>query len=177
METTFASKRVFDGKFVKVDILDVTLPNGKTAKREIVRFPQVVVIVPKFPNGDILCIEQPRIAIEPDSVIEAIAGKIDPGEDPYEAALRELKEETGYVPSRIEMIGTLYPSPGYCNEKQFVFSAKIDDPPGPTSPDEDERISLVRLNQIQLQDLVWSGRPLDSKLLAAIGISMSWSNW
>src|ERR1035437_412476 len=120
MEKTIKSQRVYDGKLLKIDKLEVELDSGKKSIREIVNFPEVVVIIATRENQDILCVRQFRKPIE-SFLIEAIAGKVDAGETPEVAARRELKEETGYEAKEIYKLGTVYPTPGYSTEKQHYF--------------------------------------------------------
>jgi len=168
MEKTLSTQRVFDGKLLKIDKLEVELDDGKKSVREIVRFPEVVVIVATRANQDILCVRQFRKAIE-GFLIEAIAGKVDLGETPEVAAKRELKEETGYESREIYKLGTVYPTPGYSTEKQHYFMALVNGEPTKQSCDDDERIELVWISKSDLNVMVSSGEVIDGKLMTAIG--------
>jgi len=170
MERTLSTQRVFDGKLLKIDKLEVELDNGNKAIREIVNFPEVVVILPlRKKDNKILCVRQFRKPVE-GLLLEAIAGKIDPGESAIDAAKRELKEETGYEAFNIRKIGLIYPTPGYSNEIQHYFFVEIEGEPGKQSCDDEERIQLEWLGKEGIANMVSDTKPIDGKLMIAMGL-------
>jgi ADP-ribose pyrophosphatase len=169
MEKTLSTQRVFDGKLLKVDRFEVELDDGRKAVREIVNFPEVVVVIATRENQDILCVRQFRKPIE-GFLIEAIAGKVDVGETPEEAAKRELKEETGYEAREIYKLGTVYPTPGYSTEKQHYFMTLVNGEPTKQSCDDDERIELKWMSKNDLISMICQRKEtIDGKLMIAIG--------
>jgi ADP-ribose pyrophosphatase len=97
--------------------------DGRTVEKQVVRHPGAVVIVPLL-VGDRLClIRNVRIAAGK-TLIELPAGTLDPPEPPAKAAVRELKEETGYTAASWRELPSFYTSPGICTEKMFVFVAQ-----------------------------------------------------
>jgi len=158
---------VFEGKLLKVDRLRVELDNGMVATREIVRFPEVVVVIAFRDNGDCLLVKQFRKPIE-SVLLEAVAGKVDLGESPEMAARRELKEETGYDVKRIEKIGMTYPTPGYSTEVQHYFGVIVDDNPSRKSCDDDELVDPVWMSGDDCDKMFGIGSPMDGKLVTAL---------
>ena len=94
MEKTLASRTVFDGKLLCLEVIDVEVEPGVESVREVVRHPGAVVLLPQLPDGRFVLVRQFRKAIE-EEILEAVAGTLDPGEDPLNCAGRELAEETG----------------------------------------------------------------------------------
>ena len=98
----------------------VVKPNEKKTTREVVEHVDCVVILPVDSNDNILLVRQYRHAVDKE-LLELPAGSIDPGETPEQAATRELREETGYKPGKLEGLGGFYAAPGYCTEYPALF--------------------------------------------------------
>lgn len=113
---------VHRGKVFDLIVDQVEYPSGNTAVREIAHHPGGAVVVPLLDDGRVLLIRQLRYPLGV-HIFELPAGKLDPGEDPRACASRELREETGYVASRIEKLTTIYTTPGFCDEKLHIFLA------------------------------------------------------
>lgn len=167
MEKTVSSETVFQGRLLKVERLGVELDDGKASVREVVRFPEVAVVLAIDEQDRLLLVRQFRKPIE-SCLIEAVAGKVDPGESPDAAAARELKEETGYACQGLKKIGVSYPTPGYCDEKQHYFLARVSGDHGSQSGDDDEKIDLVRMTGNEVAAMSARGEPIDGKLLTAV---------
>lgn len=164
-EKTLKSEYVFKGKLIKVRKDTVTTVNGEST-REIVEHAGGSVIAALKENGNMLMVRQFRKPVE-EVVYEAPAGKIDPGEEPVDAALRELKEETGYSAKSIEYLTKTYPSVGFSKEVLYIYLCKglI---PGETDFDENEAIDLEEHHIDELYDQVMSGEITDAKTQIAI---------
>ena len=115
-EKTLATERKYTGKIISVDLLDIELPDGRKAKREVIRHGNAVAIVAHRPDGKFVFVKQYRKAAE-EALIEVIAGGLEPGEDPIEGARRETAEETGYEVTSIKFLTTIICTPGYCEER------------------------------------------------------------
>jgi ADP-ribose pyrophosphatase len=122
-ETQIDSEVAYDGHFLKVQRDTIRLPDGKTSKREFIRHPGAVVILPVFEDGSILLERQFRYPLN-QVFIEFPAGKIDPNEDPLECAKRELQEETGYTATEWKFVCTIHNAIAYSNEHLDIFLAR-----------------------------------------------------
>lgn len=109
-EKTLKTEEIFNGKILHVQVLEVELPDGKTSKREIIKHPGAVCVLAVTNEHKVVMVEQYRKAAER-ALIEIPAGKLEPGEDPLEAAKRELEEETGYACAKLEPVTAFYTSP------------------------------------------------------------------
>ena len=114
---------IFEGRKIKLFLVEERLPNGRSAKREVVEHPGAVVVLPVFDDGRVLLEDHYRFAVG-GNLIEAVAGTLEPGEDPGECAKRELLEETGYTASEWVHLGSFYSSPGVMTELMHAFLAQ-----------------------------------------------------
>ena len=114
--------RVYEGRIFNVVLEEVTLPNGATKKREIIRHPGAAAMVPLLEDRRVIMVRQYRHAVGR-FVWEIPAGTLEPGEDPVTCARRELVEEIGYEAGRLEKITEILPAPGYTDEHIHVFLA------------------------------------------------------
>ena len=165
-ETPVSTELKYNGIIARVRLDDARLPNGKLAKREVVEHPGAVVILPLLPDGRVYCVRQYRYAFS-QVLLELPAGKLEYGEEPSTAALRELKEEVGAVPARLDYLGKLYPSPGYTNEVHHLYLAR-DLTMGNACPDEDEFLQVELIPLAELADMVLSGNLPDATSATAI---------
>ena len=140
-ERLIASKTVFEGRLISVSVDEVELTNGRRTRREVVHHPGAAAVVPMLPDGRVVLIRQYRHATG--SVLyELPAGLCEPGEAPVECARRELGEEVGYQAEEMELLFSVYLSPGYSSELIHVFLAS-----GlrPVEADADEQVVPVAL--------------------------------
>lgn len=165
-EKTIASKRKFNGRLIKVDLLKVELGNGRPARREIVRHPGAVAVLCRRPDGRFAFVRQFRKAVESE-LLEIVAGTREPNEGPAACARREVKEETGYNVVSLERLGCIYSAPGFCDEKIDIFFAELGPTGGRQRPDPDERIVLVSFSARQVEAMLAAGKIRDAKTLAA----------
>jgi len=157
---------VFQGKIIRVELDEIALPNGKPARREVVRHPGGVAILALDQDGQVTLVRQYRYPMA-EHVIELPAGKLDPGEDPAVAARRELEEETGIRPGKLEYLGYLLASPGFCDERLHMFLAR-DLERLPSHPDEDEFLDVFAMPFDELLAKVMSGEIHDAKSVAIV---------
>ena len=170
-EETLSSERVFDGRVVGLRVDTVQLSNGRSAVREVVEHGESVVIVPVSDNGNVLLVRQYRYPVD-EALLEAPAGRVDPGETPQDCARRELREEIGYDAETFRELGWFWASPGFCTEKMYAFLA-TDLSYSPLEPDDDEAIETVALPAGQAVERAASGRLRDSKTIAALLMAAS----
>lgn len=165
-EKTLTSQLVYDGRLLKVRMDTVELPNGKTSWREVIRHPGAVVVVPIDQAGNIHLVRQFRYPYGR-TVLEVPAGKLEPGEDPFPAAQRELSEEIGATAGQWTELGQMLPTPGFCDELQHVYLSR-ELAFGPVHPDEDEFLEQVSMPLEEAVAMAVDGRLEDSKTVAAI---------
>ena len=139
-------------------------PGGHAWAAEVVLHPGAVAVVALDESGRVLVVEQERPALQA-RTLEIPAGRLEPGEDPREAAARELEEETGLRAESLTLLHTVWPAPGFCSEQVHLFEARGLRPAGPDrlQPDADEDL-VVRWSSPA--DLI-AQRPVDAKTLLA----------
>ena len=162
-EKTLESKILFEGRILRLRRDVVALPNGREAFREVVDHPGGVCVLALDGENRALLVRQFRYPYLAE-LREIPAGKLEYGEDPDQAALRELREETGAVPGEFRSLGELYPSPGYCGEVIRMYLAQ-DLRFGETSPDEDEFLAVERVLSGEIKDAKTIAAVLKAKLL------------
>lgn len=160
---TLASRRVFDGRILKVEVDRLVEPSGQEVEREVVRHPGSVVLIALTPEERMLFVRQYRYAVD-EHLLEVPAGTLEPGEDIEDAARRELAEETGYRARKLEKLSEFYPAPGFTDECMHLYFA-WDLQPGQPSPDEDEVLELV---EVSLDEALTLENVKDAKTLVAI---------
>ncbi len=162
-----SSELIFDGKVLHVYKDEITLPNGKESIREYVKHIGAVCVVALTDENEIICVRQYRYA-NAQIMLEIPAGKLDSkNEDPREAALRELREETGAVCCELTYLGIYQSSPAILDEKIHMFFARGLEF-GKTDPDDDEFLETVRIPLDTLVDMIMRGDVPDGKTQAAV---------
>ncbi len=144
------SREVYAGRVVGLRVDEITLPNGRTATREVVEHPGAVVVAALDAAGSVVLVRQYRHPLR-QFLLELPAGGLEPGEDPADAAKRELREEVGLVAQTWTSLGSFYSSPGFANERLDAFLA-TDLSEVAADPDEDEDIEVVRMPLAELLD-------------------------
>ncbi len=165
-ETKLSSELKFHGVIVDLHTDMVRLPDGRTAGREKITHPGGVAILPLEEDGRVILVEQFRYVIGK-TLLEVPAGKLEPGEDPRPAALRELEEEVGVLPDKLEDLGYLYVSPGISTEVIHLYLA-TGLRPGTRHPDEDEFLAIHRIPFRTLLDQTMRGEITDAKTAALV---------
>lgn len=165
-EETIGSKTIFQGKVVHLVVDDVRLPNGKTAKREIVKHPGAVAIIAVTENNKLLLVRQYRKPLDK-VIFEIPAGKLEKDEDPDDCALRELEEETGYRSEKLEPIVSFYTSPGFSNELVHVYYTDTLIK-GSQHLDPDEFLEVVEVGLDEALEMIYDRRIYDSKTVYAV---------
>jgi ADP-ribose pyrophosphatase len=144
---------------------ELRLPSGRTVVRQVVHHPGAVVIIPQLADGRLMLIAQYRFAVG-ETLLEFPAGTLEPGETPLECASRELIEETGYRADHWRPLGTIYSSPGFCDETQHLFVA-TGLVPEHGAADEDEILEVKRLTGEEVESAIAGGALVDAKSIAA----------
>ncbi|MCT1903287.1 NUDIX hydrolase [Oceanobacillus sojae] len=167
-EKTITTKKIFEGNIIDVQLDEVKLPNGETAKRELVYHPGAVAVIPITSDNKIVLVEQYRKPLER-TLIEIPAGKLEENENPLTAAVRELEEETGYTTTNLSQVTSFYTSPGFANELVYVYITndliKMENPP---AGDDDEFVEIMEVTLEEAKKLVEEGRIQDAKTNYAV---------
>lgn len=165
-EKTISERKAFDGKFIKASVYDVELATGKKAIREVMHHPGGVVVVAQKDQNTILMVKQYRYPIKK-VMLELPAGRLEPGENPDFAIIRELEEETGYVAKTWKSLGYIFTTPGICDEKLYLYYA-TDLEFKKQNPDDGEIIEFFEYNIDEVFALIKSGEINDAKTICAL---------
>lgn len=164
-EKVMKSNRIYDGKVVSLRCDEVINVSGKLSKREIVEHNGGAALAVFTDQKKFVMVKQYRNA--PGKVLTEIpAGKIEGKEDPYETAVRELREETGYAAGRIEKLASMYASPGYCEELIHLYLC-MELKSGETEFDESEAIDIYEYTASEILAMIENGEIEDAKTIAA----------
>lgn len=165
-EQTEEMNGIFSGRIITVHEDRVMLVDGTMAKREIVDHPGGVAIVPLTDNDEVLMVRQFRAPYK-ETIYEIPAGKLERGEDPREAGIRELHEECGVSADNFFWLGEIYPTPGYCSEIIRIYGAtglKF----GAQALDEDEFLDVYKVPLEEAFGKCMSGEIKDAKTIIGI---------
>ncbi|MFC1957963.1 NUDIX hydrolase [Chloroflexota bacterium] len=165
-EKVVSSRLVYEGQVVKLRVDTVQMPDGRETVREIVEHSECVAVVAVDADDNVLLVNQFREPVGK-KLLEIPAGGIDPGEDAVTAVRREMREETGYLPRKVEKLGGFYSAPGYCTEYLHLYLA-TDLTPGQLYAEDTENIELVPVPISKIPGLLTSGSICDSKSIAGL---------
>ena len=166
-EKTVASKSLYKGKIIDVYCDDISLPDGKPAKREYIKHVGAACVVPLTDDGDVIMVNQFRYPFHA-VLTEVPAGKLDgKNENPLDAAVRELKEETGASAKEMIYMGAYYPTCAYSDEVIHMYLAK-ELSFGETHFDDDEFIEYEKVSLDALIEKIMSGEIKDGKTQTAL---------
>jgi len=164
-EKTLETQRIYEGAIINLRRDKVTVENG-TSYREIIEHNGGAVLAAVTDEGKMVMVRQYRKPAER-VMLEVPAGKIDAGETPLETARRELKEETGYTPSKVEYMTEFYPSVGYSEEVLYLYLC-TGLTAGETCPDENEALDILEMGIDELYQMVMRAEIRDAKTIVAI---------
>lgn len=160
-----SSQKVYSGSVFDVTV-DTVREGELTYQREVVHHHGSAVILPVFDDGTVALVRQYRHpAVR--YLLEAPAGSLDEGERPDDGAARELQEELGLTAGRMEKLSEFFVSPGFCEEKMWVFLA-TELTEGKQQPEEDEVLEVVRLPIAEALEMISSGEIQDAKTIIAL---------
>ena len=165
-EKILSSKSIYDGRAVKLRVDTVQMTGGRETTREIVEHSDCVAIVAIDADDNVLLVSQFRHPVGKE-LLEIPAGGIDAGEDPVTAVRREMQEETGYLPRKVERLGGFYSAPGYCTEHLHLYLA-ADLIPSQLHAEDTQDIRLVRIPVAEITTLITSGSICDAKSIAGL---------
>ena len=163
-----STDRVFAGKVFDVFRDRVRMPNRREVTVDVVRHPRSVVLVPVPQPGHVILIRQYRYAVNR-WLWELPAGSVDDGEEPEAAAKRECHEEIGLVPETIVRLGSLFPTPGYCDEEMIFFRLlSLAEPTETAELDEDEDLEPRTFTIADAREMIRRGEIVDMKTIAGL---------
>ena len=158
--------RSYTGYVIEVISEEIELPNGHVVGLDLIRHPGASAVVPFLSRDEVMLIRQYRYAVG-GTLYEVPAGKLDPGEAPEACAARELEEETGWRAGRLELLGSIWTTPGFTNERIHLYAAH-DLEQTQQRLQNDEIIELVPMPLDAALELVWSGQLSDAKSALAL---------
>lgn len=175
-EVMLSSQPIFQGRVIRVRKDIIRLVNGKQAEREVAEHPGGIVVCPFLPDGRIVLVRQWRYPLK-QALLELPAGKLErkpdgSTEEPFPAIQRELEEETGYQAKTWAFLTHIFPAPGFCDEKLYLYKATDLFKPDVAAhtPDEDENIELVMLTPEEAWARVLSGGITDAKTVCLLAL-------
>ncbi len=164
-EKTVKVNYIYKGKIVNLRCDEAVLPDGRPCKREMIEHPGGAAVFCVH-EGKVALVRQFRYAYGK-TLLEIPAGKLEKGEDPMLAAGRELEEETGLEAESLKHLFTLYPTPGYTNEKIYIYEA-VNVREGRQHLDEGEFLNVVYLPVEEAARMVEEGELCDAKTIVAL---------
>ncbi len=164
-EKTLKSEPVFDGRVINLRVDTVTLPDGNASTREVIAHPGGVCVVAVDDEKNVYMVRQYRYPTK-QVLLEIPAGKLEYGEDHFEAAKRELEEEAGVIAENYVYLGYFYPTPAYCEEKIHMYFAS-----GLTKTkqnlDDEEFLEVEKIPFAELLEMIGKGEIIDGKTALA----------
>jgi ADP-ribose pyrophosphatase len=161
-----SSEMVYEGVVFGVRRDEVLEPTGVRATREVITHPGSVVVLPVLPDGRVVMIRQYRHATR-QFLWELVAGRIDAGENPKQAAARELIEETGYRAKKFRVFLDVFPTPGFLEERMYILLAE-GLTLGEAEPEDDEKITVKAYTRRELETMIKGGKLHDAKSIAGL---------
>jgi ADP-ribose pyrophosphatase len=165
-EKKLSSQQIYQGHAVNIRVDTVEKAGGRKTTRDVVEHSDCVAVVVIDGQDNIILVRQFRHPVDR-FLLEIPAGGIDPGEEPLDSVRRELQEEIGYFPRRIDKLGGFYSIPGYGTEYLHCFLA-TDLVPGRLVAEDTEDIELIRISPHEIPRLITSGEICDAKSIAAL---------
>jgi ADP-ribose pyrophosphatase len=165
-EKKLSSQQLYRGRAVNLRMDTVEKSDGKMTTREVVEHSNCVAVVVVDEQGNVLLVRQYRYPVGK-FLLEIPAGGIDPNEEPIDCVRRELQEEIGYFPQKIEELGGFYSVPGYGTEYLHCYLA-TDLVPSRLIAEDSEGIEVVRVPISKITQLITSGEICDAKSIAAL---------
>jgi len=165
-EEVLSSRSIFKGRILNLRVDTVETIDGRESTREVVEHAPCIAVIAVDPDNNVLLVRQYRQAPGKE-LLEIPAGGIDEGEDPESALIREMQEETGYRPKKVERLNGFYSTPGFSDEYLYLFLA-TDLVPGRLIAEDTAGIEVTRVPITEISALVTSGKIEDAKTVAGL---------
>ncbi len=166
IETILSTEDIFSGVVFDVKKHSVQLANDSVVTREQILHNGGVAVVAIDSDGMVFMVRQYRFGAST-TTLEIPAGKLEKGENPYDAAMRELREETGYKTDKLTILGECLPTPAYCSEKIYLYLADNLKYCG-QNLDDDEFLDVEKYHIDELCDMILNNEITDAKTQIAI---------
>lgn len=170
-----SSRTVYAGRLIELGLVEVLDPDGQAHRREVVRHPGAVAIVPLLEEGGrgkVILVKQYRPAVGRE-LWEVPAGTLEPGESPQECAARELQEEVGYRAREWRRLAEFYTTPGFCDEKMTLFLAQGLEPVAEKRREEDKFIRVAQFELGEIPQMLRRGELEDAKTIIGLTLLLS----
>ena len=164
---------LFKGKVFDLKVDEIEYESGNKGIREIAVHPGGAVIVAVNDDGKIIMVNQFRYPLQK-KILELPAGKLDKNEDPYECAIRELEEETGYKAEKVEKLGQIYTTPGFCTEVLHIYLAKKLIRGDHNREEGEQGMEVLELTYDQINEKIMSNKITDSKSICGIYLAQKY---
>lgn len=164
-EKTLKEEIIYRGKILNLKKIQVLLDSGIESTREIVEHNGAVAIV-ICENNKFLFVKQYRKAFE-EVLLEIPAGKLEKNEEAVDCARRELEEETGYIANSLKLLQVVYPTPGFCTEKIYLYKGE-DLKQGKKNFDQDEDLITEWIEKDKVLKMIKEGKIKDAKTIIGV---------
>ena len=167
------SDLIFKGKVFNVQVDEIEYDSGNKGIREVAVHPGGAVVVAVTEDSKIIMVNQFRYPLQK-NIFELPAGKLEYNEDPYNCAVRELEEETGYKAKKIKKLGQIYTTPGFCTELLHIYLAE-DLIPGNHSREEGEQgMEVFEFSKQQIEEKIDNNEITDAKSICGIYLAQKY---
>ena len=164
---------LFKGKVFDVKVDEIEYDSGNKGIREIAVHPGGAVVVAVKDDGKIIMVNQFRYPLQK-KIFELPAGKLDYNEDPYKCAVRELEEETGYKAKKVEKLGQIYTTPGFCTEILHIYLAKELIQGDHNREEGEQGMEIFELSKQEIEEKIIKGEITDSKTICGIYLAQKY---
>lgn len=161
-EKIINEKLIYKGSFLDIVNIEVTLPDGNSVSRDVVKHPGATAIIAFLDEENIILVEQFRLALNR-TMLEIPAGKLNKNEEAIECARRELQEETGYIAKNLEYLGSIATAPGFCDEIIHLYKA-TDLTLGEKNEDEFTNVKIMNIKKVR--EMIKKGDIIDGKTIS-----------
>lgn len=160
-EQPISGEQKFAGHIVNLRVDQARIGDGSLRLREVVEHPGGVSVVALTEKDEVLMVRQFRYAMQ-EVMLELPAGKLEPGEDPFDAMRREQKEETGTRSEHYISLGVVYPTPAYDTEKIYLWAGRVTEQ-GEQQLDDGELLEVVPIPLPEAEQRVLNNEFSDAK--------------
>ncbi len=164
---------LFKGKVFDLKVDEIEYESGNKGIREIAVHPGGAVIVAVNDDGKIIMVNQFRYPLQK-KILELPAGKLDKNEDPYKCAVRELEEETGYKAEKIEKLGQIYTTPGFCTEVLHLYLATKLIRGNHNREEGEQGMEVLELTKDQINEKIMNNEITDAKSICGIYLAQKY---